>query len=83
MTRPKLTFTQAIDFQREHLDQWKTVLKPEVFMKLRAWAISGNRTCANPFDIKRGVDLDNWVHNYALGYEMRADGTLMMMKVEE
>lgn len=59
------TKEDAIKIQRDQLDQWAKILKPEVFAKLEAHAIADNDhvSISNPFEIFRGTRIDNYLHN--------------------
>jgi hypothetical protein len=59
-----LTIKEAIEIQTQHLNDWETKLKPEVFEALREFAIKDNDKKTNGYDICRGTDLDNFIANY-------------------
>jgi hypothetical protein len=64
----------AIEIQREHLDQWKTILKPEVYESLEEYALRENHLAKRHQDIKRGTNLDNYIGNYMLGHRFENGG---------
>ena len=61
-----MTVEQGIKIQQEHLQQWKTVLKPEVYDKLEKWALLTNNEARTGYEIRRGTDLSNYVQNLSL-----------------
>ncbi len=62
------TFTKeaGIAVQKEQLLEWSLVLKPEHYKKLKEFATKDNHKAKSGLDIKRGVDLDNFMANYAV-----------------
>jgi hypothetical protein len=68
-----MTVEGGIQIQQEHLQQWKTVLKPEVYDKLEKWATLTNNEARTGYEIRRGTDLSNYVQNlslFGLSYEL-------------
>ena len=68
-----MTVEKGIQIQQEHLQQWKTVLKPEVYDKLEKWALLTNNEARTGYEIRRGTDLSNYVQNlslFGLSYEL-------------
>lgn len=61
-----MTVEQGIKIQQEHLQQWETVLKPEVYDKLEKWATSTNNEARTGYEIRRGTDLSSYIQNIAL-----------------
>jgi hypothetical protein len=61
-----MTVEGGIQIQQEHLQQWKTVLKPEVYDKLEKWATLTNNKARTGYEIRRGTDLSNYVQNLSL-----------------
>ena len=59
------TTAEGIAIQTVQLNKWKKVLKPEVFEKLKAFAVKNNDNARNGFDITRGDDLNNFIVNYS------------------
>ena len=55
----------GIEVQTGQLNNWKKVLKPEVFVELQKFAVKDNDKADTGFDIVRGVSLDSWVKNYS------------------
>jgi hypothetical protein len=48
---------EALQIQEEHLKQWESILKPEVFAKLRELVTATNATVTDPHDVCRGTEL--------------------------
>ena len=61
-----MTVEQGIKIQQEHLQQWGTVLKQEVYDKLEKWATLTNNEARTGYEIRRGTDLSNYVQNLSL-----------------
>ena len=61
-----MTVEQGIKIQQEHLQQWGTVLKQEVYDKLEKWALLTNNEARTGYEIRRGTDLSNYVQNLSL-----------------
>ena len=61
-----MTVEKGIQIQQEHLQQWKTLLKPEVYDKLEKWATLTNNEARTGYEIRRGTDLSNYVQNLSL-----------------
>lgn len=55
----------GIAVQREQLNEWKTILKDEVYKVLEQYATKDNDKAMNGYDICRGTSLDNFMSNYA------------------
>jgi hypothetical protein len=53
----------GIQVQTEQLNAWKSVLLPHLFEKLRVLATKDNDDAVNGYDILRGTEIDNLVHN--------------------
>lgn len=64
MTNKEFTIDDAITVQARQLLQWKKVLQPEVFYAMLAWCDQCNASATKTDHIKRGTNLDNWLHNY-------------------
>ena len=60
-----MTKEKGIQIQNEQLADWKKVLKDDVYEKLALWAMETNLEAINGYDIRRGVELDNWIGNYS------------------
>jgi hypothetical protein len=60
-----MTIEQGIQIQNEQLADWKKVLKDDVYEKLVLWTIEMNLKAKTGYDIRRGVELDNWIGNYS------------------
>jgi hypothetical protein len=58
----------GIRIQSYQLDRWKTVLIPEAYNMLLEYATRNNHTAVSGYDICRGTELDNYIHNYMLGH---------------
>lgn len=63
METKEFTFTRAFEIQEEHLKQWESILKPEVYAKLRILVTATNSTVKSPYDVCRGSMIDTFVHN--------------------
>jgi hypothetical protein len=64
-----MTKDQAIAHQQAHLKQWQSVLKPEVFAKLKAWAEAANDGEHDPYYIRRGQSLTEYIQNHLMTRE--------------
>jgi hypothetical protein len=62
----EFTVEQAIEIQKKHLDDWKKVLIPEVYLELHKYATRNNNTAVSGYNIIRGSDLSNFVQNYKM-----------------
>lgn len=56
------TTQNGIEIQADQLKNWKRVLKPDVYNKLRDWATKNNKIAKTGNDITRGQILDTFVH---------------------
>ena len=67
MTSTTNTFTirQGLQVQREHLNEWKQVLKEHVYNELVKYCMDTNLEARTGYDIKRGSSLSTWVENYS------------------
>lgn len=67
--RDKLTKEEGLAIQAEHVALWAKVLKPEVLEKLKAEVDRRNNESVyqidDGFDVWRGTNIDEWVHNAA------------------
>lgn len=59
----RFTIKDGIKTQTAQLKRWQSILKPEKFEMLQKWATSTNHEAKKGFDVVRGTDLDNFVHN--------------------
>lgn len=66
ITTNTLTVEKGIEIQREHLSEWKTVLKEEVYNELVKYCDESNKTSVTGYDVKRGSDLSTWIRNYSI-----------------
>jgi hypothetical protein len=62
----ELSVEQGIQIQNEHLQEWKIILKENVYEELVKWATSTNGEAKTGYDIRRGSKLDNWIGNYSI-----------------
>lgn len=63
------TVAAGIEIQQEYLYRWKTVLKPEVFQRLRAHVSLENQSLnegSDGYDVFRGNDLNAYVFNHLM-----------------
>lgn len=64
-TRNEFTFEDAVTIQRENIDGWYLVLKPEIFIALVAEQARQNaQPNTDPYKVWRGQAIDEWVLNY-------------------
>ncbi len=68
MEKKEFTVADGIKYQAEQLAKWKTVLIPEVYAALEEYATRNNHEAKSGYDVRRGVDLDNYIGNYMLGH---------------
>jgi hypothetical protein len=70
MKTDEFTKADGLKVQAAQLAEWKSVLKPAVFKALTAAVNEANAgiTSNRGSDVKRGVDLNNWVGNYMCGH---------------
>jgi hypothetical protein len=61
---------QGLDIQAKQLEQWKSILKDEVYEALYEYATRNNSEAKTGWDIRRGSDLSNYIGNYMLGNRM-------------
>jgi hypothetical protein len=61
----ELSVAKGIEIQQQHLAEWKTVLKEDVYRELVLWAMENNLEAKTGYDIRRGSDLSTWVVNYS------------------
>ena len=66
MTTTEFTMEDAIRIQSEQLVEWAKVLKPEAYIMLLQHAIKSNSKCKNPYEVFRGVDIENYIHNHIM-----------------
>lgn len=57
------TKEEAIEIQKEQLKKWKSILKPIPFLTLKIWCWNNNKKAKSGYDVKRGTDIDNFLHN--------------------
>jgi hypothetical protein len=53
----------GIRVQTEQLNAWKSVLLPHLSNKLQVLATKDNDSAVSGYDILRGTEIDNLVHN--------------------
>jgi hypothetical protein len=58
------TMEQGLQVQREHLNEWKQVLKEEVYDELVKYCMVTNLEARTGYDLKRGSELSTWIENY-------------------
>jgi hypothetical protein len=61
-----MTIEKGIQIQQQHLSEWKRVLKEDVYEKLALWTMETNLEAKTGYDIRRGVESDNWIGNYSI-----------------
>jgi hypothetical protein len=60
------TINDALEVQQENLRRWRTILNDRTFALLSNEAKARNINIKNPYDVFRGTDMDNYVHNIAI-----------------
>lgn len=68
-----LTLEQSIQYQVKDLEEWKNVLRPDVFEKLVRIVKKKNKGISNPYQICRGNDIDTIVRNLSMGNDYLYD----------
>ena len=66
MEKQKFDIEEGIAVQTQHLEHWKSILKPKVFLELQHFAVKNNSTAETGWDIARGIDLTTFILNYKL-----------------
>ena len=66
--KSELSVQDGIEIQNQHLQEWKTVLLPEVYLALEEYATRKNHKAESGYDIVRGQDLSSYIRNYTLGH---------------
>ena len=64
----EFTVEEGIEYQNNQLKGWKSILKDEVYEALEEYAKRTNHEAKTGYDIRRGVDLDNYIGNYMFGH---------------
>lgn len=62
----EFTIEQAIAIQRKHLNTLATYVQPLVIKRLTSICEAHNKKVKNPYNVLRGVTLDNMLANYGL-----------------
>ncbi|HEX7904837.1 MAG TPA: hypothetical protein VF487_13255 [Chitinophagaceae bacterium] len=68
-TKAVFTLKEAFAIQKDQLNDWKTILKDEIYLMLMAECQKRNRDVIDPFEVFRGTDMDQFIYNYM--YEIR------------
>lgn len=68
-----LTLEQSIQIQDQDLLEWGNILKPEVHEKLVRIVKNRNKGISNPYQICRGVVINNIVKNLSMGNDSLYD----------
>lgn len=70
MKHSDFTLAQGLAVQQEQLAIWQTILKPKVFQLLHNHIIFLNQRLQENYntgyDVFRGVDISNWIENFAV-----------------
>jgi hypothetical protein len=66
----KFTVEEGIEIQSIQLIMWKGILQEEVYRALEEFAKRENHLAKTGTDVRRGVDLDNYIFSYMLGNKM-------------
>ena len=62
-----LTMKQALDIQLSHIDEWAKVLNTETYLRLlRDISERNAKGYESPYDVVRGSDISNMIHNYMI-----------------
>ena len=68
MEEKAFTIELGLEVQAKQLAEWKTVLLPEVYDALYDYATRRNWEAKTGRDVRRGIDLTNYICNYMLGW---------------
>ncbi len=60
------TIQEAIKIQQDQLLYWKKVLLPHVYNDMVGYCNSWNESATKTNHVKRGTELDQWLHNYMI-----------------
>jgi len=71
-TNEELSVAEGKQIQQDDLDNWATVLKPEVFAEIEAVVRqhAKDNEYKTGYDVPRGNSISNLVDNYANGYQL-------------
>ena len=62
-----LTMKQALDIQLSHIDEWAKVLNTETYLRLlRDISERNAKGYESPYDVVRGSNISNMIHNYMI-----------------
>lgn len=64
------TVEQGIKIQSEQLALYEMVLKPNYFILLKYATTKDNHKSRTGYDVVRGVQIDNILHNIMLGHQL-------------
>jgi hypothetical protein len=67
MEENSFTLDKALGFQEQHLNEWKTVLKPEIYEQVEEIVKKRNVGITNPYLVCWGSDISNIISNIAIG----------------
>ena len=66
------SIAEGLGYQQDNLNKWKKILIPEVYEHLERYCMDNNSkldiNIHSGRNVKRGVDLDNVIGNYMLGW---------------
>ena len=68
MHTKKFTTEEGLEIQAKQLEEWKSVLVPEVYNALHEYATRNNNIAKSGWDVCRGTGLNNYIANYMLGH---------------
>ena len=65
MIQNKLTLDEAFRIQKDQMEQWQKILKPEVFTKFKDYVdrINTHKHMKDSYDVPRGTELQEILHN--------------------
>lgn len=66
----EFTVDKGLKIQEEQLNGWKTILIEEVYLSLEEYIKRENSIAKTGYDIKRGIDFNNYIVNYILGHRL-------------
>jgi hypothetical protein len=67
MEENSFTLEKSLSIQQQHLNEWKTVLKPEIYEQVEEIVKKRNVGITNPYLVCRGSDISNIISNIAMG----------------
>lgn len=62
--KKSFTVADAVAIQARQLEEWKWKLNDRTYNALVVYITKDNEKASAPSHVKRGVDMDNFIHNY-------------------